>query len=111
MKQADKILNSSLNSEGSAIKEYNTTLEGIEGHINDLKSAFQILSNTVVNSDVVKFVISSGTTALNLLSDIIKILGGAPALLTAITAGLSAIKNVGELIQIRPFLCYHRHKA
>lgn len=52
--------NTSLNSQGSAQKELNTYLDSIEGRLTKLKSSFEELSNTVVNSEVVKTVISIG---------------------------------------------------
>lgn len=82
------------NSANSAQKEFDKLSEGIESHINDFKGAFESLSETVIDSKLVKTVIDSGTTTLDFLDSIIDKLGVLPILLTTI-AGISAFKGVG----------------
>lgn len=73
---AQDALNSSLESAGSAMKEYNTYLEGIEAKTNQFKAAFEALSLTVINSDFLKGIIEFGTGAITVLDGIIEKLGG-----------------------------------
>lgn len=73
---AQDALNSSLESAGSAMKEYNTYLEGIEAKTNQFKAAFEALSLTVSNSDFLKGIIEFGTGAITVLDGIIEKLGG-----------------------------------
>lgn len=73
---AQDALNSSLESAGSAMKEYNTYLEGIEAKTNQFKAAFEALSLTVFNSDFLKGIIEFGTGAITVLDGIIEKLGG-----------------------------------
>ena len=73
---AQDALNSSLESAGSAIQEYNTYLEGIEAKTNQFKAAFEALSLTVINSDFLKGIIEFGTGAITVLDGIIEKLGG-----------------------------------
>ena len=61
-----------------------------------LQSTFQSLSNTVINSDLIKFVVDGGTNILNILDKIIDKVGTLPTVLGGVAAVLSA-KNVGEL--------------
>lgn len=73
---AQDALNSSLESAGSAMQEYNTYLEGIEAKTNQFKAAFEALSLTVINSDFLKGIIEFGTGAITVLDGIIEKLGG-----------------------------------
>lgn len=73
---AQDALNSSLESAGSAMKEYNTYLEGIEAKTNQFKAAFEALSLTVFNNDFLKGIIEFGTGAITVLDGIIEKLGG-----------------------------------
>lgn len=81
------------NSDGSAKKELENYQKGIQYSIDKFKAQFQDLSNTTFSSDLFKGAIDSGTTFLNLLTNIIDIGGGIPALLGAI-GGVSLIKNL-----------------
>lgn len=101
MAQANKILNDSLNSSGSAMKEYSLYLDSIEGRIQGAKTAFESLSNTVINSDLIKFGVDTGTNILNILDKIIDRFGTIPTLLSGIAA-VGAFKNVGELNKNTP---------
>lgn len=85
---AQDALNSSLESAGSAMQEYNTYLEGIEAKTNQFKAAFEALSLTVVNSDFVKGIIDLGTKAITVLDDIIQSLGGMGNALTILASAL-----------------------
>lgn len=73
---AQDALNSSLESAGSAMKEYNTYLEGIEAKTNQFKAAFEALSTMVIESDFLKGIIELGTGAITVLDKIIQSFGG-----------------------------------
>ncbi len=103
MAQANNVLNDSLNSSGSAMEEYKLYLESVEGRIQGFKTSFESLSNTVVNSDLIKGTVDIGTGILNFLDGTIDKLGTIPTLLTAISAGM-AFKNVGELLNTPPLV-------
>ncbi len=81
-------------------------LESIEGRIQGFKTSFESLSNTVVDSDLVKGIVDIGTGILNVLDGTIDKLGTIPTLLTAISAGM-AIKNVGELLNTPSLALLH----
>ena len=95
MAQANNILNDSMNSSGSAMREYSLYLESIEGKLQGLKTSFESLSNTVIDSDFIKSIIDGGTSILNLLESIIDTVGtlGTIGLGAGIFAG---VKNVGR---------------
>lgn len=94
--QIESAYEAAVGAAGSAQAEFDRMSEGIQAHINDFKQAFETLSNTVINSDLVKFVIDSGTTILNLLNTLIDKLGTLPTILTGLAA-FGGIKGVGKL--------------
>ena len=55
------------------------------------------MSQTILDSDLIKFVVDFGTTTLNTLDNIISKFGTIPTLLGSI-ATVGAFKNVGELL-------------
>ncbi len=54
-----------LNSNGSAAAENEKVLDSIQGHLQQLNSAWEELSKNIFNSDFLKFVIDLGTAFLN----------------------------------------------
>ncbi len=58
--------------EGSASKELESSLDSIDGKLNQLKSTWQQLSVDTVNSEAVKFLIDGAKTLLELLDGIAK---------------------------------------
>ena len=95
MAQANNILNDSMNSSGSAMREYSLHLESIEGKLQGLKTSFESLSQTIIDSDFIKSIIDGGTNILNLLESIVDTVGtlGTIGLGAGIFAG---VKNVGR---------------
>ena len=94
--QIDKAYEAAKNSAGSAQEEFDRWSQSIEAHLNTLSASFQSLSQTVVNSDFIKFIVDSGTNILNIIEEIIKNLGTIPTILTSIAA-VKSFQNVGEL--------------
>lgn len=83
-----------MNSQGSAAKENERVLESIEGHINQLKSAWQELSTTMVDSDIIKMVVDLGTAILKLAnSDIAQLIIKSTALFAVLKAGQAGIST------------------
>lgn len=83
---AEKVLETSMGSANSAIKENEKYLNSIEGKIAVLKSSFEDLSGVVFDSTAVKGVVSAITTILNGLTKIVGFankLGGIKTILSA----------------------------
>ena len=62
-----------LNSNGSAARENAAVLDSIQGHLQNLQSAWSELSNSIFNSDLIKYIIDLGTGLLKVAnSDAVK---------------------------------------
>lgn len=88
---AQDALNSSLNSAGSAMEEYNTYLEGVEAKTNQFRAAFEALSTTVIESDFLKGIIEFGTSAITVLDNIIQKLGGMGNALVLVASAIALL--------------------
>ena len=88
---AQNALNYSLNSAGSAMKEYETYLGGLEAKTNQFKAAFEALSTTVFNSDFLKGIVELGTQAITVLDKIIQSLGGMGNALVIVASALTLL--------------------
>lgn len=88
------------NSTGSAEAELNQYLQSAEAKIQQFQAQFQTLSTTAIDSNIFKGVIDSGTALLTLLTSIIDVGGGIPAVLGAI-GGVSFFKNLDKPINHR----------
>ena len=65
MSQADKIVNDSIGSAGSAMSEYEKYLDSIQGRVQGFQTSIENLSATLINGDLVKFGITSGTQIID----------------------------------------------
>lgn len=103
---AEKVIEKTADSAGSASEENEKYLESIQGRIAQFKASFETLSKSVINSDLVKFAVDSGTLILDILTKITDTLGALPTLLSATGAALSAtnIKSIlsGVKVQYSP---------
>ena len=81
--QAEKAYADAVNSEGSAMQEQERWLESIEAKTQQFEASWQSLSNTFLDSDIVKDFVDFGTGAVNILESIIDKVGGLTPLLVA----------------------------
>ena len=94
--QAEKAYADAVNSEGSAMQEQERWLESIEAKTQQFEASWQSLSNTFLDSDIVKDFVDFGTGAVNILESIIDKVGGLNAVIGG--AGLFAgIKGIGSV--------------
>jgi len=89
---AERVMQTMSNSAGSATAENEKFLDSIQGKLNVFSASFQALSNTFLNSDMLKGFIEGATTALDVLNSVAKTLGTFPTLLTAVVGGITAVK-------------------
>ena len=91
---ARRATETAINSEGSAMKEQETYLSSLEAKTQQFEAAFQSLSNTILDSDLLKFFVDLGTTGVSALDSLINKFGVLPTIMAGVGAGL-AVKNVG----------------
>lgn len=97
---AEQAMETAANSAGSAMTELSKYQESIEGHIVRLKTAFQDLAKTLIDSDLVKKVVDFGTLLLDILTSVVKLIdkvGGLNTVL-AVTGGLMAWSGRGKML-------------
>lgn len=95
---AKKALATAQSSAGSAEEEFAKWTDSIEAKLQRLEAAWQSLSQSFISSDLVKWVIDSGTSILGLLDSITQ-KGGALTALLPTLAGVLGMKNSGFVIQ------------
>ena len=88
---AQKTLTTSLNAAGSATKENEKYLESIRGKLTQLKSSFESLSDSVMNSDVIKFGIDRTTDFVDALDWMTRTFTPIPGLITAAGVALNSL--------------------
>ena len=92
---AEDVLNTSMQSMNSAVEENEKQMASIEGRIAQFKRSFEELSITFINSGFVKGVVDFGTTILNLLTGVGKIiekLGGLKTVLLGVASAVMILK-------------------
>lgn len=89
----EEVIESSTNAAGSAMEENEKYLDSINGKIAQFQSAFQSLSATLINSDLVKGIVDAGTGIVETLTVIIDKLGSIPTLISAITGALTVYQK------------------
>lgn len=90
---AESALETSANSAGSALSENEKFLDSIQGKLSILKASFEELSNTLIDSGFVKYIVDSGTDIAEATTGIANNLGTFPTLLAAIT-GIVSARNI-----------------
>ncbi len=91
---ARQALETSLNSEGSAIKEHEKWMQSLQGHLNQLGSSWEALSVDFLDSDFLKGLIDGITSAIDKADSLVNTFGAIPTLAGTIAAALS-FKNIG----------------
>lgn len=88
---ARQSLDTALNdSAGSAERELENYQKGIEYSLDTFNAQFQELSTQLINADVFKGLVDGGTAFLNILTQIIDVGGGLPAVLATISTFMGA---------------------
>ena len=80
---------------GSAMREQEEYAKSVQYSIDTLKAAYQDFADTVINSDLVKNVLGTAQSFLEVLTKIIDKFGTLPTILTGIAA-IGGVKGVGK---------------
>ena len=94
---AEKSMKDAANSAGSAAKENEVYLSSITGKLAQLDSAFQQLSQDLLDSSLIKFFVDFATGAVDLADGAVKAAGALPTLTAAISGVLSVMQMSGKL--------------
>lgn len=94
--EAEKVLETSLNSAGSAIQENEKYLDSIAGKTTQLKAAFEDLSTSFLSSDIFKGFIDGGTKVIEILDFIIDKIGGVATVIT----GIGIAKTISGVVPV-----------
>ena len=95
--KAREALEVSMDSAGSGMKEFEIQMDSIEAKSNQFKAAFEALSTSVVNSDLLKGLIDTGTTLLQVLDSLIEKLGGFGNTITIIGLAIATLNFKGTV--------------
>ena len=87
---AEKAMQTMANSAGSAEREMNTYMESLAYSTNAFKESWTEIGQTAIDRGDIKTLVNMGTSALNVINEIIKKLGVVPTLITAIVGVMSA---------------------
>lgn len=90
---AENSLKTAQESAGSAMKENDKYMSSIQGKLTKFQATFEVLSNDLLDSDLVKGVVDIGTGALDAADGFVKFAGAIPAVTTALSA-LISLSNV-----------------
>ena len=82
-------------SAGSAYEEQVRWMESLEAKTAQFEAAFQSLSNTILDSDLLKGIVDFGTGTISVLDSVIDKFGTLPTLMATVGAGLG-FKNIGR---------------
>lgn len=87
---------SAMNSTGSAMEENSRYMDSVQGRVEQLKTAYQSFSNSLISSDSIKGVLSVITSLMKGTTEVIDSSGLALPSLIGIGASIGAfIKNFG----------------
>lgn len=91
--QAAKAVEVASNAEGSAVAENEKYLESIQGRISKFKAAYESLSDTIMDGNLVKFVVDGGTKIIEVLDKILQIADVLPAALAGTVLALKSVNT------------------
>ena len=86
----EKYINEADNASGQSMEKYEAYTQSLEGRIQGFTNSFQTLSTTVLNSDMFGGLIDGATGFLNILTQILDVGGGLPAVLGIFSTVLGA---------------------
>lgn len=86
----EKYINEADNASGQSMEKYEAYTQSLAGKIEGFTNSFQTMSSTFLNTDFFGGLIDGGTQFLNILTQILDIGGGIPAMLGLFTTVLGA---------------------
>lgn len=93
--KAQEYMQIATDSSGESLKKYEAYTDSAKGKLEGFKNSFQTLSTTTLDSDIFKGLVDGGTVFLNILTKILDVGGGLPAIAASI-AGIMSAKGKGK---------------
>ncbi len=100
MKTAEDVVNVSLNSQGSAMREQEKSMNSIHAKMEQIKASVQSLSTSVIDSGFVKFILDLGTVGVGNLQKLVDTFGTFSTILTAISTSMSLLGKSGGFFSL-----------
>lgn len=85
-----KYMNEAADSSGTSMQKYEAYVDSLAGKIEGFTNSFQTMSTTFLNSNLFGGLIDTGTQFLNILTQILDVGGGLPAMLGIFSTILGA---------------------
>jgi TP901 family phage tail tape measure protein len=93
--QVESATEAAYNAAGTASNEQEKYMESMEGHLNQLQAAWEVFSNSFLESDALKTLIDLAGDFLSVITKIVDTFGTLPTLIVAVVTAMS-FKNVGR---------------
>lgn len=88
-KNVEKAMNAATNAKGTAAEEQEKWIQSLQGHLEQLGTAWEALSNSFINSDFLKGLLDGLTSLVNIINIVVDRLGVIPTLIGTIGIALS----------------------
>lgn len=96
---AQEALTTAQNASGSAMKENEKVLESVQGHYQQLQSAFQELATSLIDSGLIKGILDLGTGLLKVAnSDGVKFIATVALITTSLSLAVKGVKAVNTAL-------------
>ena len=92
----EKAYKEATDAEGSAMREQEKYQESVQYSIERTKASLEELSNDFMSSNFLKGIIDFGDGAINVLDNLLSILGSFPTVIGSIMGSLTLFKNIGR---------------
>jgi TP901 family phage tail tape measure protein len=84
MGDAVKVMDTSLNAEGSAVREHEKWMDSIQAKQQQFQAQYEVFANTILSSDLIKGVFDAGTGLLGWLTTLVDTVGALPAVFATV---------------------------
>ena len=100
MKTAEQVVDVSLKSQGSAMREQEKSMDSIHAKTEQMKASMQALSSSVLDSGLIKLIFDLGSSGLSNLTKFVDTFGSIPTILTGISTSLSLTGKTGGFFNL-----------
>ena len=91
MGDAVKVMDTSLNAEGSAVREHEKWMDSIQAKQQQFQAQYEVFANTILSSDLIKGVFDAGAGLLGWLTTLVDTVGALPAVFATVMPFLNKL--------------------